>query len=250
LLIKQGKPLDALVLAERAKGRVLLDVLRGGKPDLAKALTPAEKAETQRLNRRVSEINDAIRKHEAADSSSLNSLYAQLDAARLEYQSFEDALYVTHPNLRFRSGHTVSLATADLNGLTANSDTAYLEYVAAKDGVSLFVLSKNKSNGVAEVKEYTIAAKAEDLNRKVNEFHDALAEQRLGYATAARELYALLIAPAEQQLRNVGTICIVPDSFLWNVPFQALMTPSEHFLIEDHAVYYAPSLSVLREMHL
>src|SRR5207237_10037358 len=46
-----------------------------------------------------------------------------------------------------------------------------------------------------------------------------------------------------------GTICIVPDSFLWNVPFQALMTPSEHFLIEEHAVYYAPSLSVLREMN-
>jgi CHAT domain-containing protein len=58
-----------------------------------------------------------------------------------------------------------------------------------------------------------------------------------------------LIAPAEQQLRNVATICIVPDSFLWNVPFQALMTPSEHFLIEDHELYYAPSLSVLREMN-
>src|SRR5207249_5334475 len=34
LLIRQGKPLDALLYAERAKGRVLLDVLRDGKPDL------------------------------------------------------------------------------------------------------------------------------------------------------------------------------------------------------------------------
>jgi CHAT domain-containing protein len=94
-----------------------------------------------------------------------------------------------------------------------------------------------------------LAIKPADLVRKVNDFHDALAEQRLGYATSARELYALLVAPAEQQLRNLGTICIVPESFLWNVPFQALMTPSERFLIEDHALYYAPSLSVLREMN-
>src|SRR5205814_8005152 len=53
----------------------------------------------------------------------------------------------------------------------------------------------------------------------------------------------------EQQLRGIGTICVVPDSFLWNVPFQALMTQSEHFLIEDHTLYYAPSLSVLWEMN-
>jgi CHAT domain-containing protein len=249
LLIGQGKALDALLYAERAKGRVLLDVLRDGKPDFAKALTPAEKAETQRLNRRVSEINDTIRKQEVANSSSLNSLYAQLDAARVEYRSFQDALYVTHPNLRIRSGHTALLSTADLNGLTADGETVYLEYVAAKDGVSLFVLSKNKANGAPEVKAYHIAIKPEDLNRRVDEFHDALAEQRLSYATGARELYTLLIAPAEQQLRGVGTICIVPDSFLWNVPFQALMTPRERFLIEDHALYYAPSLSVLREMN-
>jgi CHAT domain-containing protein len=249
LLVKQGKPLDALRYAERAKGRVLFDVVRDGKPDAAKALTPAEKAETQNLNRKISEINDAIRKQEIGDSSSLNSLYAQLDAARVEYRSFQDALYVTHPNLRIRSGHIASLTAADLNGLTADGDTAYLEYVVTKDGVSLFVLSKNRTNGVPEVKAYPIGTKPEDLNRKVNEFHDALAEQRLGYATAARELHTLLIAPAEQQLRGAGTICIVPDSFLWNVPFQALMTPSEHFLIEDHALYYAPSLSVLQEMN-
>src|SRR6266542_5989895 len=205
--------------------------------------------DTEYNSRRISQINDTIRKQSIADSSPLNSLYANLDTARAEYRSFQDALYVTHPNLRIRSGHTASLSTADLNRLTADGDTAYLEYVAAKDSVSLFVLSKNRSNGGPDVKVYRIAIKSQDLNRRVDEFHEALAEQRLAYTSAARELYTLLIAPAEQQLRGDGKICIVPDSFLWNVPFQALMTPSEHFLIEDHALYYAPSLSVLREMN-
>ena len=36
LFIKQNKPMDALLYAERAKGRVLLDVLRDGKEDFAR----------------------------------------------------------------------------------------------------------------------------------------------------------------------------------------------------------------------
>lgn len=248
LLVKQRKTVDAFLYAERAKGRVLLDVLSNGKPDLLKALTPGEKEETQRLNRRISEINERIKTEETTNSSSLNSLYTQLDAARLEYQSFQDAVYVAHPDLRIRSGRTAALTTVDLDGLTLRNNTGYLEYVVGKDCVSLFVLTKDKSTGASDLKVYPLAIKPADLVRKVNAFHDTLAEQRPVYANAADELYRLLIAPAEQQLRNVGTLCIVPDSFLWNLPFQALMTPSEHFLIEDRAIYYAPSLSVLREM--
>ena len=249
LLTKQGKTVEALLYAERAKGRVLLDVLRSGKPDLAKVLTLTEKQEIQRLNRKITGINDRTKKQESANSSSLNSLYAELDGARLEYQSFQDAVFVAHPDLSIRSGHTATLSTADLDRLTQSNNTGYLEYVVGKDRVSLFVLTKDKSTGASDLKVYPLAIMPADLVRKVNEFHDALAEQRLGYASTARELYTLLIAPAEQQLRDVGTICIVPDSFLWNVAFQALMTPNEHFLIEDHALYYAPSLSVLREMN-
>jgi CHAT domain-containing protein len=85
--------------------------------------------------------------------------------------------------------------------------------------------------------------------QKVNDFHESLAGQQLAYAEQAHELYSLLIAPAEKQLRDAETLCIIPDSFLWNLPFQALLTPSERFVIEDHSIYYAPSLSVLREMN-
>ncbi len=59
----------------------------------------------------------------------------------------------------------------------------------------------------------------------------------------------LFCSPRLHKVRPSLPRCgFAPDAFLWNVPFQALMTPNEHFLIEDHAVYYAPSLSVLWEM--
>ncbi len=41
---------------------------------------------------------------------------------------------------------------------------------------------------------------------------------------------------------------MVPDGALWELPFQALETPDGHYLLEDCAIAYAPSLTVLREM--
>jgi len=249
LFIRQDKPLDALLFAERAKGRVLLDALSGGKSDLAKVLTPAEKAQTHRLNRKISEINTRIKLRGTADSSPLDSLYRQLDSARLEYHAFQDALYVAHPDLRVRTGRTAALTSADINYLTRNTDSAYLEYVVSKEQIYVFVLTRKSATDGLELKVYPLAIKPEDLARKVDQFHQRLANRHPDFASIARELYATLIEPVGQQLRGIATICIVPDGFLWNLPFQALMTVSNHYFIEDHALSYAPSLSVLREMN-
>jgi CHAT domain-containing protein len=248
LFVKQNRPVEALLYAERAKGRVLLDVVRSGKTDLAKALTANEKEQLQRLNRRISEVNDSINK-QPAEFASLKSLYEQLDAARLDYRSFEDALYGAHPELRIRSGQTAPLTNDDINALTGASDTAYLEYVVTETSVSVLVLRRSNSIGSADVTSYSIATKPEDLARKVNQFRDRLANRHPDYIGAARELYSSLIEPAAKQIEGVSTICIIPDSFLWNLPFQALMPMNDHFLIEDRALYYAPSLSALREMN-
>jgi CHAT domain-containing protein len=43
-------------------------------------------------------------------------------------------------------------------------------------------------------------------------------------------------------------VVIAPDSNLWDLPFQALVNNNGRFLIEDAAISYAPSLTVLREM--
>jgi CHAT domain-containing protein len=249
LLIKQGRLVDAFLYAERAKGRVLLDVLNGGEVDLAKALTASEKKESERLNRRISQINDLIRAQEANSAPAAKaSFYTQLDAARLDYRSFEDALYASHPALRVRSGRTAVLTAADMNDPGLDRDCAYLEYVVSKDGVHLFVLTIDQADGVPNLQAYPLAIKPDALTAKVNQFHNRLANRHPDYAAASQDLYSLLVKPASGQIANKGTICIIPDGVLWNLPFQALMSSGNHYLLEDRALYYAPSLSVLREM--
>jgi CHAT domain-containing protein len=252
LFVKQNKSVEALLYAEKAKARVLLDVLRDGKPDLSRGLLPDETETLKRLNLNVSDLNERIRKEQAntrLDAALVDQLYAKLDHARVEYASFQDNLYASHPEFNVRRGRTSVLTSEEMNGLTSDGKTAYLEYVVTKERVYLFAMTGGGSDGSTQVNVYPISAKPDELVLKVNQFHEILAEHKAGYANAGSELYSLLIAPAEQQLGNVDTLCIVPDSFLWNVPFQALMTSSDHFLIEAHAIYYAPSLSVLREMN-
>jgi CHAT domain-containing protein/Tfp pilus assembly protein PilF len=245
LLIQQGQTLDALLVAERAKGRILLDVFNSGRRDLRKLLTSSEEEETQRLNRKISEINARLKSH--MDSTALDSLYRELDAARFEFQSFQDALYVARPDVRIRSGRTSLLTSADLKHLSHNNH-AYLEYVTTKEQIFLFVSTRPSASGDINLKVYSIGTKPEDLARKVDLLHQRLADRSPDFTSLAHDLYVALIEPAERQLKGMDTICIVPDGFLWNLPFQALLSTDERYLLEEHALFYAPSLSVLSEM--
>jgi len=210
LLIKQGRPLDALMYAERAKGRVLLDVLSSGRAELEKSLTPAERDEAHRLNQRISQINEQIKLRESSNSSS-DALYRQLDSARLEYQSFQNNVYVSHPDLKVRSGRTQSLTSNELNHLTLNNKRAFLEYIVGKDQIYLFVLTAANESGAPKPKVYSVAIKPLDLEQKVEQFHQRLADRHPDFAGLARELYSILIGPADSELRGIDTICVIPD---------------------------------------
>jgi CHAT domain-containing protein len=48
-------------------------------------------------------------------------------------------------------------------------------------------------------------------------------------------------------LNGKTDLTIVPDGMLWDLPFQALQSSAGRYLIEDAAISYAPSVTVLRE---
>ena len=91
---------------------------------------------------------------------------------------------------------------------------------------------------------------ADELRRRVSGFHLALAERQPDYASLGRELFQLLIEPAANELQHINTICIIPDEFLWTLPFQALTNRRGNYLIQDYSLFYTPSFSVLNEMTL
>lgn len=248
LLTKQGKTFEALLYAERAKGRLLLESVRRNTRDLQSVLTPAEKVELKRLHDRTLAVSQRIQS--TSDNAPTSELNKELDAAKSEFASFEKEVVAAHPELLLRAGPAQPLTDASLNSLVRTDAIVYLEYVSAGNHIGIFTLKRNRVTQGYELKYVRLPIDAVELRRKVNEFRSAVAERSPVYAPLGRELYRLLIEPVAVELQNISTICIIPDEFLWTLPFQALTTTKGNYFIQEYALYYAPSVSVLNELSL
>lgn len=261
---------SALSYAERAKSRVLLDVLSNGRADITKAMTSDELKRDRDLSAEIASLNTQLgrlKSQSMPPEAQVADVQARLDKTRLEYEAFQANLYAAHPELKVQRGETQPLTLDEAAALLPDEQTAILEYVVTDEKSYLFVLrraARNKEevsrNGVKALREtqgdktaveltvHTLDVKGTELRQLTESFLQRVAERDLAIKQPARRLYDLLIKPAEAQLRGVRKVCIVPDGTLWNVPFQALHQGERGYLLEQYAVVYAPSLSVLREM--
>ncbi|HEY2962068.1 MAG TPA: CHAT domain-containing protein, partial [Pyrinomonadaceae bacterium] len=171
------------------------------------------------------------------------------EKARLEYEAFETELYAAHPELKVHRGEAPIIKANELGTLLPDPTTALLEYLVTADKTYLFVSSKTTANEEPEVQLYTLPISRELLSQKIERFRDQLAARDLGFRSSASKLYELLVKSAAPQLRDKANLIIVPDDTLWDLPFQALVTTENKFLIENSAISYAPSVTVLREMN-
>ncbi len=239
---------EALLTAESAKARVLLDVFSAGRVDLARVTSDHEKDEERKLNQRIVDLNNQIT-HEnvksKSDASLLKSLYEQLRTARMQYETFQDSLYAAHPELGTKRPHARPATLSDINSLLGPR-TAFLEYAITESKTYLLVLTKS-DNGSPVLRVYPIGVPPSDIAKRTRAFRDVITTQS-AFADDARSLYDVLLEPAEEQLKGKTTLCIVPDGILWELPFQALQARNGRYLLEDYAISYAPSLSVLKEM--
>lgn len=251
LLVSQKEYTEALTFAERSKARVLLDALQSGRADLRQSLSrPERQAEEERRLRLVS-LNSRLTaeaRRDRPDPARVAALRGEVEKARLDYEDFETRLHAAHPELRLQRGEAAVITAAEVASLLPDSAGALLEYVVAEEATYLFAITKAEGKSEADVRVYTLPVKREELARLTEAFRLQLAGRDLGFRASAGRLYELLLKPAQAQLRGKNNLVIAPDNALWDLPFQALLNGSNRFLLEEAAVAYAPSLTVLREM--
>ena len=252
LLVEQNNSIGALKFAERAKARVLLDVLRNGRVEITDSVDQGEKSEERRLYSEMISLNSQIRvermRHQI-DNARIKELETRLQKVRNDYEAFQTALYAKHPGLKTKRGLFSTFEMKDALALMPDNRTALLEYVVTDEQTILFVLTRSSTERASiDVKVFPIRINRGELSGLVQEFRKLLAVNHPGFRKPGERLYDLLLKPAEQALQGKATLCIVPDGFLWELPFQALQTGSDKYLLELYALYYAPSLQVLGEM--
>jgi CHAT domain-containing protein/Tfp pilus assembly protein PilF len=253
LAFNRNRPVDALTYSELAKARTLLDVLRNGRIPINKAMSLEEQERERKLNSELIALNVQIydqRQRPKPNLDRIAELEPRRERARMAYEDFLTGLYVKYPDLQVLRGEAKPITVAEAAALIPDASTAIVEFVVAERQSYLIVLTRAQKNTASPLKIslYSLKITSDQLSERVDEFRRMLAERDLRYQDAARGLYDLLLKPAEEQLRGMKTLCVVPDQALWELPFQALQPRTGVHLIEDHALFYAPSLSVLREV--
>lgn len=241
---------EALRYAELAKARTLLDVVRNGRGDLNATMTDEERQRDKELKARLDFLNSQLRKQGSRptpDQTRMTALEAELRAARLAAEAYETQIYAAHPAKALMRPAPGSATMDQLAPLLVDNETALIEYVVAPKKTYVFVLTK-RSDSPVELNVHSISIKAADLAYRVKAFRGQMADSSLAFRDPARQLYDLLLKPAQQQLKGKKRLCIVPAGDLWELPFQALLSGSETYLLEQYAISFAPSLSVLAEM--
>ncbi|HEY3662622.1 MAG TPA: CHAT domain-containing tetratricopeptide repeat protein, partial [Chthoniobacterales bacterium] len=239
LLLDEGKPEDALIIAERASARALLDILANGRSQTP--LPPNDRAAEQsaRLDAKLAVANRRLQE-EKADSSpaQLERLSADLNHLRAEREIFD-----AQSTSRETVPSAQPLTLAELSPLLRKGKNVLLKFVVTPDRTFLFVVSEK--DGTPSLQTFAVALAENDLARRVAEFRALLAERGLDWQEPAHALYTTLLQSSEALWKSASSLTIIPDGPLWELPCHALQNAQHHSLLEEHAVSYAPSLAFL-----
>jgi CHAT domain-containing protein len=116
---------------------------------------------------------------------------------------------------------------------------AVIEFHSLEDQLLAWVI---RPSGI---RAFTIAQSRTQLGDKIALFRDAIIKRDKNSAVLGRELHALLIAPLG--LAGNEHLVVIPHGALHYLPFQAL-GDARGYLIERHAVSYAPSAGVALQL--
>lgn len=249
MAIEERRPDQALAWTERGRGRVLLDVLTGGRAEINGVLTESERAKEDALRRELKTVSAVLRaevQSSEPNAAAITQQTLRLASARAAVESYNTVLYAAHPDLKTQRGEATPITPAEAVRLLPNDKSALLEYAVSENGVFLLVLTDGKTG--PDLRAYPFAMTRDQLAAQTNTFRDRIASRDPGFGPEAKALYERLIAPAAKQLAGKTNLIVTPDGPLWDLPFQALQTPAGRFLLQDRTVSYAPSWTTLREI--
>jgi CHAT domain-containing protein len=274
ILIENGDVLRAFEFVERAKARSFLDMLGNKSVGEGKERTPqvrqlvAEEQQLQQAHCRGGRKHGQQRRARCADFAAHQGVLSRLREADPEYASVKSI----EPLPARRLQEMLDDSTAVLEYFIG--DYSSFVFLLRPDTILVRTLSLDPEDG--------IDVAIERLRRKF--YYDFpmqklgfLREQRLGKGLSGEdalrawrgentdpswqfdliEMYSRLIFPVQEALGGIRQLYVVPHGSLHHLPFQALINPvnmdhsaNKHmqrprYLIEDYAIAYLPSASVL-----
>lgn len=217
-LAQRGRHNDALMVLEEGRARDLR--LRIAQAQGLKNLS----AEQTDLLGQIHQLQKQLSEAEIQPASTL-LLYTRLQKSAAAYEKFRN-----------------SDANARANELAQeDNNTLFVEYALQENSLLVF----SYQNGNTGFRVVTDAAKigklADTYLSQVSDRTKHL-DRSLG-----QQLYRTLLEPELKNKKNVSLV-IIPDGFLFRIPFSVMVNSNDHFLIEDNSITYAPSINLFSRL--
>jgi CHAT domain-containing protein len=244
LLMKMQRDPEAFEYLERSKGRALLDMLREKAFSSKNREENALLAEERVLARQIEQLTVEEEKSDVEDSEETEERRPDLARLQRRHQAVLE-------NIENLNGELASLLTTrplkpgEVQALL-DADTVLLDYYIGRQGVLVFVLTREK------VIARPLLREPERLFQLIRTFRTDAVEEVYksglllpGYHEILAELSSMLMRPVEKELPRKRHLVIVPHDVLHYVPFHALIFDDGRYLIESFTLSYLPSASVL-----
>ncbi len=270
LLVKRGRYQDAFAYSEKAKARALLDALDRSNRDITRGISAELHQQKKHLEQKIIKIQEALfsertQNQTAPDYKKLALLEKRLLKIRNQYQALLQEIQIHHPQYGQIMGFRAPLRIQEVQQRILSPKTALIEYFVAKDQIIVWTLRTDGSHceslPITSAKLKLLVDSLRQPFRSIKEGKILELSEVNFDLGLARNLYDQLIRPIEKQLVSASELIIVPDGVLHHLPFEALITELKtaessqgvlfsqfeqaHFFIEDYAISYAPSASVL-----
>jgi len=255
LLYRMQRAPEALHYLERAKARIMLDMLAektfSSKNKEENALLIQEQALRDQINelsmRREGMSLDRPPEPKEKISEGQESEKPISEYERLQSQHRAILEKIDKLNSELASLVSINPLKADEIQTLLDGETALIEYVVGTESRFIFLVTQE------EILAVPLGTDPDKLFNKIMEFRvravEGITLDRLVMKTHEKslsELYEMLIQPIEKQILGKKHLVIVPHGMLHYLPFQALLSKERKYLIESFSISYLPSATVLK----
>lgn len=257
-LYAADNPITAFSWAEQAKSRALVDLLAAGVRPRIHINNEMDAQRAERLQALRDELNwlytrltRGVAPGETGAPAAAPDTWAKIEEREQEATSIWRALQGRHAE-ELSLIRTEPLKPSDIQPQLPDG-TVLLEYFVARGQITAFVITRHAVHsypGIAPLSE--ILPLTESLAFQFSKFQYGAFYYQRHRATLLNNTYEILaqmgqklLGPIWSKIVDASALVIIPHGPLHALPFQSLRMNGQ-FLIETHAISYAPSASVLK----
>lgn len=192
-------------------------------------------------NLKVSVSRYKLQLQQTPDSTTQSQLLSEISTAVLKLQSINNE-YRKFPAYFREKFAADSIDIESMQKNILDNKTAILCYFRGEGSLKVFVVKHESIDDVELSQDPT-------LSEKINQYLTGLSTFMTGKAydgSIAKYLYAALINPVKEKIKDVSALVIIPDKELSNIPFDALLDNDNNYLVEHYAISYEYALPFLQ----